>query len=157
MNYRRILMRCAAASVTLSCLVASSYGQSRPPDLMPHGWHTQSIEGRRDVIRYVSPDGQAVLTLHDISRGGASVRGEFATFADQAPGPITYKRVADSWFVLSGYRDNKIYYTRVGLACGGRRWHVAELTYPRQQKAMRDAAVAHASHTLHRYRNVCPK
>jgi hypothetical protein len=158
MMYRQVLTRCGAASAILGCLLATAHAQSRPPDLVPHGWRTQSVEGRRDVIRYVSPDGQAVLTLRDISRGGASVREEFATFADRAPGPITYKRLADSWFVLSGYRESKIiYYTRVDLACGGRRWHIAELTYPREQKTMRDAAVEHASSALRKYRNVCPK
>lgn len=153
----QVLTRCCAASLILGCLAGTSSAQTRPPDLVPRGWHTQNVESRRDVIRYVSPDGQAVLTLRDISRGGASVRDEFATFVDRALGPITYKRLADTWFVLSGYRDNKIYYTRVDLACGGRRWHIAELTYPKEQKRMRDAAVAHASYTLRNYRNVCPK
>jgi hypothetical protein len=138
-------------------MMATASAQGRPPDFAPRGWHTQPVEGRRDVIRYISPDGQAVLTLRDISRGALSVREEFATFADRAPGPITYKRIADSWFVLSGYRGGKIYYTRVDLACGGRRWHIVEVTYPREQKKMRDAAVRQASYALRKYRNVCPK
>jgi hypothetical protein len=85
------------------------------------------------------------------------VRREFALFADRAPGLITYKRIADSWFVLSGDRGGQTNHTRVDLACGGRRWHIADLAYPLDQNIMRDAAVTHASHTLGKYRNVCPK
>jgi hypothetical protein len=42
------------------------YAQRKPPSFVPPGWSTQPVEGRRDVIRYVSPDRQAVLTLRDI-------------------------------------------------------------------------------------------
>jgi hypothetical protein len=138
MTYGEALSRWGAAAVIFGVFMATASAQGRPPDLVPRGWHAQKVEGRDDVIRYVSPDGQAILTLRDISRNEESVRREFALFADRAPGPITYKRIADSWFVLSGDHGGQTYYTRVDLACGGRRWHIAELTYPLAQNAMRD-------------------
>ena len=156
MQCKRFTEWCSIA--VLICGIASpAAAQSRPPKLVPPGWSTQQTEGRNDVIRYISPDGAAVLTLHDLPRGGLSLREELAAASQRSGGEITYRRVAASWFVISGYRADQIFYTRVELACGGRRWHVAELTYPRRQKARLDAAVTHASHTLRNYRNVCPK
>ena len=145
-----------SAAVIAAAVAHAAHAQARPPNLVPRGWSTQEVEGRKDVIRYVSPDGTAVLTLHDRPRQGSSLRQELAAASQQSGGEITYRRVAQSWFVISGYRDDRIFYTRAELACGGRRWHVAELTYPRSQKRKLDAAVTHASHTLRKYRNVCP-
>ena len=154
MPHRRVLQYCCAA-LTLIGLFAAGHAAAKPPSLVPPGWSKQSTEDRRDVIRYVSPDGQAVLTLRDIARHGASVKDRFAEMSKTAAGRITYRRLARSWFVLSGYRDGKIFYLRVDRACDGRRWHIAELTYPRAQKSRLDPAVAHASRTLGAYRNVC--
>ena len=154
MRWQPIVRLCSAA-VILGGFAFPSHAQTRPPNLVPRGWSTQQVEGRNDVIRYVSPDGAAVLTLHDLPRRGLSLREELADIS-QSGGDITYRRVAGSWFVISGYRDDRIYYTRVELACGGRRWHMVELTYPKGQKRRLDAAVTHASHTLRNYRNVCP-
>jgi hypothetical protein len=136
-------------------LPTTGHAQQKPPSLVPSGWSTQRVEGRRDVIRYVSPDGQAVLTLRDIPTRGASVREMLSTFSRDAGGPITYTRVAKSWFVISGYRGRDIFYVRVDRACDGRRWHIAELTYPRGLKTKMDPAVIRASHQLSAYGNVC--
>jgi hypothetical protein len=152
------MRRHIVAGLCSTALIASglaAHAQTRPPNLVPPGWSTQQVEGRNDVIRYVSPDGAAVLTLHDLPRQGLSLREELADASGQS-GEITYRRVADSWFVISGYRGERIFYTRVELACGGRRWHMAELTYPKEQKRKLDAAVTHASRTLRNYRSVCP-
>lgn len=123
---------------------------------MPRGWSTERVQGRKDVIRYVSPDHQAVLTLRDLPRDGRIVTDEFAMFSGRPSEQITYKRVSGSWFVVSGYRGDNIFYTRVDRACGGRRWHVAELTYPRAKETNMDAEATHVSNTLRKYRNACP-
>ncbi len=147
-----LLLCCALIGAGLP---TSGYAQRKPPSFVPPGWSTQPVEGRRDVIRYVSPDRQAVLTLRDIPTRGASVRETFSTFSRDAGGPITYTRVAKSWFVISGYRGRDIFYVRVDRACDGRRWHIAELTYPRGLKTKMDPAVIRASHQLSAYGNVC--
>lgn len=152
---KRTLAFCCAAWIILSS-IAVSHGQSRPPKLVPPGWSTEAVQGRKDVIRYVSPDHQAVLTLRDRPRDGRTVTEEFATFSGRSNERITYKRLSDSWFVVSGYRGDDIFYTRVDLACRGHRWHVAELTYPRAKKTNMDAQVTHVSNTLRKYRNACP-
>jgi hypothetical protein len=154
MPYPRVLLWCLALIAT--GLPTSGYAQRNPPKFVPPGWSTQPVEGRRDVIHYVSPDRQAVLTLRDIPTRGASVRETFSDFSRDAGGPITYTRLAKSWFVISGYRGGEIFYVRVDRACDGQRWHVAELTYPRDQKAKMDPAVIRASHALSAYGEVCP-
>ena len=130
--------------------------QHWPPKLVPPGWSTDHVQGRKDVIRYVSPDHQAALTLRDLPQDGRSVAAEFARLSGRSGEQVTYRRLSNSWFVVSGYRGEDIFYTRVGLACNGHRWHVAELTYPRARKTNMDAEVRYVSNTLSKYRNVCP-
>jgi hypothetical protein len=131
-------------------------GQDTQSKLVPSGWTVQRDEGRKDVIRYVSPDRTAVLTLRDEPTGGRSVADAYAKLARRDGDDVTYARKARSWFVLSGYRGDEIFYTRVDLACGKRRWHVLELTYPRAAKADMDAEVDRVSRSLRRYQNICP-
>ncbi len=141
MPHARVLLLCCA--------------QRNPPSFVPPEWSTQPVEGRRDIIRYVSPDRRAVITLRDIPTLGASVRETFSVFSRDAGGPITYTRVAKSWFVISGYWGRDIFYDRVDRACNGRRWHIAELTYPRGLKTKMNPAVIRASHELSAYGGVC--
>lgn len=155
MDCKRIFTRCCAACIVMSSIPVA-HGQSRPPKLVPPGWSTEAMQGRKDVIRYVSPDHQAVLTLRDLPKDGRSTAEQFARFSGRLNGQITYRRLSSSWFVISGYRGDDIFYTRVDLACTGHRWHVAELTYPRAKKTNMDAEVAHVSYTLRKYRNACP-
>jgi hypothetical protein len=137
-------------------LPATGYAsQLKAPSFVPRGWTSEAVEGRRDVIHYVSPDRQAVLTLRDIHNPGRSVREAFTEYSRAAAGRITYTRLAKSWFVISGYRSGNIFYVRADRACDGRRWHIAELTYPRGQKRKLDPAVIRASYALSAYGNVC--
>src|SRR3954471_16859669 len=89
---------CSAAVIGF---VLPAHAQTRPPNLVPRGWSTQPAEGRNDVIRYVSPDGAALLTLHDLPRRGLSLREELAEASQHSGGDITYRRLAGSWFVIS--------------------------------------------------------
>jgi hypothetical protein len=138
-----------SAALLLSGLTAAS---AAPPAIVPPGWRTEPVPGNRMVIRYVSPNGRAVLTLRDLP----SVRPASAILYRDGES-VTYRQRGRSWSVVSGYRGDQIYYRRANLACGGQRWHVIELNYPASDKRAMDATVTYISHRLASYRDVCPR
>jgi hypothetical protein len=146
----RTISSIAASMLVLVGLSISA--SAAPPAIVPPGWTTERVPGDRMVIRYVSPDGRAVLTLRDM----ASDR-EGLGFLHRSGESVTYRQRGRSWVVVSGYRGEQIYYRRANLACGGGRWHVIELNYPGADKRAMDATVTYISHHLDRYRNVCPE
>lgn len=157
MRYRPMLACLCAVWMTMSA--AAAQGPQRPSQskLVPPGWSVERTQGPKNVIRYVSPDGTAALTLRDAETQGRGIADVYATMSRRNGDDITYKRQARSWFVLSGYRGGEIFYTRVDRACGGQRWHVLELTYPRAAKRAMDAEVTRLSRNLRQFQNVCPK
>ena len=54
---------------------------------------------------------------------------------------VTYRPRGRSWFVLSGYRDNDIYYEKVMFSCGGQVVNVMAITYPSGQRELYDSVV----------------
>jgi|tagenome__1003787_1003787.scaffolds.fasta_scaffold20107566_1 hypothetical protein len=120
--------------------------------IVPPGWKTEPVPGDRMVIRYVSPDGRAVLTLRDLP--SARPASGILRRGDES---VTYRQRGRSWSVVSGYRGDQIYYRRANLACAGARWHLIDLTYPGSEKRAMDATVTYISHHLDRYRDVCPR
>lgn len=53
----------------------------------------------------------------------------------------TYRPRGRSWFVLSGYRGNSIYYEKVMFSCGGSLVNVFAITYPVEQRDVYDPIV----------------
>lgn len=54
---------------------------------------------------------------------------------------ITYRPRGRSWFVMSGYRGDSIYYEKVMFSCGGQLVNVLALTYPANQRRFYDQIV----------------
>jgi hypothetical protein len=138
-----------SAALLLSGLTAAF---AAPPAIVPPGWRTEPVPGNRMVIRYVSPNGRAVLTLRDLPSGRPA-----SAILYRDGESVTYRQRGRSWSVVSGYRGDQIYYRRANLACGGQRWHVIELNYPASDKRAMDATVTYISHRLASYRDVCPR
>jgi hypothetical protein len=139
----------ATLAVALTGLAAAA--PASPPAIVPPGWTTEPVPGDRMMIRYVSPDGRAVLTLRDLP-GGRPV----SSLLHRDGESVTYRQRGRSWTVVSGYRGDQIYYRRANLACGGHRWHLIEINYPATEKRAMDATVTYISHRLQRYRDACP-
>jgi hypothetical protein len=53
----------------------------------------------------------------------------------------TYRPKGRSWFVLSGYRGNTIYYEKVMFSCGGNVVNIFAITYPTGQREFYDPIV----------------
>jgi hypothetical protein len=54
---------------------------------------------------------------------------------------VTYQPHGRSWFVLSGYRDEQIYYEKVMFSCGGNVVNVLAIAYPAAQRELFDPVV----------------
>lgn len=60
----------------------------------------------------------------------------------------TYRPRGRSWFVLSGYRGDSIYYEKVMFSCGGSLVNVFAITYPVEQRDMYDRIVERMEDTF---------
>src|SRR6476660_5909249 len=54
---------------------------------------------------------------------------------------ITYQPRGRSWFVLSGYRGDQIYYEKVMFSCGGRVVNILAIAYPTSERGQFDPVV----------------
>lgn len=54
---------------------------------------------------------------------------------------VTYRPRGRSWFVLSGYRGDDIYYEKVMFSCAGQVVNVMAITYPSNQREQYDSVV----------------
>jgi hypothetical protein len=54
---------------------------------------------------------------------------------------VTYRPHGKSWFVLSGYRGEDIYYEKVMFSCAGRLVNVLGISYPSAQRSLYDPIV----------------
>lgn len=61
---------------------------------------------------------------------------------------LTYRPRGRSWFVLSGYRGDTIYYEKVMFSCGGSVVNVLAITYPATQRNLYDPVVEHMENSF---------
>ena len=104
--------------------------------------------------KFVSPDGRASLTARQIHTASTPDRG-LERIAYRGGERVTYQRRSGSWAAVSGYRDGRIFYRKINLACGGTRWNFVELEYPRERKRYMDAIVTHIARGMTSYHDEC--
>ena len=70
--------------------------------------------------------------------------------AQQSYGQFTigYRRLGTTWFVLSGERENQIFYEKVMFTCGGRLINSFALIYPRDKRHIFDPIVERVEDTF---------
>jgi hypothetical protein len=64
------------------------------------------------------------------------------------PGDVTYERTKNQFLVLSGYRDDNIFYTKVAVSADRRTACILDITYPRSLKRRFDDIVTRMSHSF---------
>lgn len=92
---------------------------------------------------FVSADGQAKLAIGSWHNGENETPGQFRDklLSDARYATLTYRPRGRSWFVLSGYRGDKIYYEKVIYSCGRRAVNAFAIMYPIAQRAHYDRIV----------------
>jgi hypothetical protein len=150
------MVRIAFFMFAIGLAIAPAAASRRNVPLVPDGWYAVQSFQDGSTRRYVSPDGRSFLTFGEADAGLHDVAAEKDKIARQPGETITYEKSERSWIVVSGYRNDEIFYRRANLACGGTRWHLIEFKYPRQDKRRMDAIVTKISQRLSQFHNVCP-
>jgi hypothetical protein len=100
-------------------------------------------QGKRH-FRYFgnSSDAKFVVGAWENTKG--QTPGEFKRWLIENVGgyeELTYRPRGRSWFVMSGYRGQSIYYEKVMFSCGGQLVNVLAVTYPANQRGFYDQIV----------------
>ena len=152
----------AALAVAFSGMVAASAApkyQQMPED----GWVTyvndelgynfyypstffepQAIATETRAKTFLSPDKRAKIVVSAVENDEgftlagyrAAILGEFGGYEQ-----LDYSPKGQSWFVLSGYRGENIYYQKVLFSCGGRIINVFSVTFPTADRAFYEGLV----------------
>jgi hypothetical protein len=91
-----------------------------------------------DGRQFVSKDGKARLLVGTIANfDGKSLRDyrAFVLNESYSGAEVTYAPVRDTWFVVSGIRNDMIFYQRVNFVCGGRAINSWAMLFPASEKA----------------------
>jgi hypothetical protein len=92
-------------------------------------------------------DGRANLTVQSVANDANQTPAAFLA-AMNPPRGIVYKRVTQDFFVVSSFRDEKVWYNRCNFA--GRHVTCVLINYPASEKTQWDAIVTRISHSLSR-------
>lgn len=119
---------------------------------LPVGWKLQPPDSNLKGKRYISPDGFATIAIFSSDRTEQSVALQMRDIAFLEGEQISYLRGERDWIVVSGSKDNHIFFRKASLACGGKSWHRIEFEYPFEDKKKLDALVTRFSRRLDLYR-----
>ena len=120
---------------------------------VPAGWRSQTIEREAGVSgRYFySKDGATWIAVFGRTvSAGVSPRSS-ANAPDER---VTYRADGPRWFVRSGLREDRIFYRKALLSCGGRVAHLIAFEYPADRKLEHDRLVTLVSRSLRAERNL---
>jgi hypothetical protein len=95
--------------------------------------------------RLFTSDRRANLTIQSITNDADDTPAAFLA-KKHPPSNIVYKRVTSRFFVVSSYRENKIWYDRCNFA--GRFVNCVLINYPAAEKRQWDSVVSRISNTL---------
>ena len=95
--------------------------------------------------RFLSSDRRANLTIQSVTNTDGSSPAAFLARRNP-PRDIVYKRVTPRFFVVSSFRQGKIWYDRCNFA--GRYINCVLVNYPAEEKRQWDGVVTRISNTL---------
>ena len=95
--------------------------------------------------RFVTSDGRANLTVQSVSNEAGDSPGSFLA-KKNPPSNIVDKKVTPRFFVVSSFRDDKIWYNRCSFAA--RFVNCVLINYPAAEKRQWDSVVTRISNTL---------
>jgi hypothetical protein len=95
--------------------------------------------------RFLTADGRANLTVQSVPNYAGDSPAVFLAKMNP-PSNIVYQRVTPRFFVVSSFREDKIWYNRCNF--GGRFMHCVLINYPAAEKHQWDSIVTRISDTL---------
>lgn len=109
--------------------------------------HVLAVEKKSDAgdgLVFASKDGETRLLVGTLKNAEARMTSTYRDYITQqsyADYNITYRRSGDSWFVLSGEGNGKIFYEKVMFSCGSELISSFALIYPAEQRRTFDPIV----------------
>jgi hypothetical protein len=104
----------------------------------PREWFEPGpVSANGDGRAFTTPDGRARMVVFGANNSeGLTLRAYRQTLLSDYDGydELTYSPVGNSWFVLSGYRGDTIYYQKVMFSCGERIINVLSISFPEADK-----------------------
>jgi hypothetical protein len=104
----------------------------------------QAIAADTAAKTFLSPDKRAKAVVSAVKNDeGFTLAGYRKTILDEFGGyeRLDYSPKGQSWFVLSGYRGETIYYQKVLFSCGNQVINVFSITFPSADKAFYEGLV----------------
>jgi hypothetical protein len=138
----RAKMLIGAFALILSGAAAALAGPARV-QTAEDGWTTY-IAAEGEPKTFVSPDGKAKLVVSGADNDEGFTLADYRkTILDEFGGydRLDYSPKGQSWFVLSGYRDETIYYQKVLFSCNGRIINALSVTFPAAEKAFYEGLI----------------
>ena len=154
---------CLAISLLFAANVgrgAEGWINQRDPDFgfsysLPGGAF-KPVQGDRPSFYYYSSPETGAKFMVGAWRNDGKTPSEFKNWMLTHIGgyeEVTYRPGGRSWFVLSGYRDDQIYYEKVIFSCGGRVASAFALVYPDALRKRFDPVVERVEDTFQKSRN----
>jgi hypothetical protein len=89
-----------------------NYSVIYPTNILAKQEASQNNDGRT----FISPDGKAVMKVfgsHNVFN--KDIKNLYRDQLNQPNQKVTYQRLADKWFVVSGYENNRVFYNKTML------------------------------------------
>jgi len=119
----------------------------KPTDMIPPNWQLQTADPNWQGKRFLSPDGSSWLAVYSFPVANESIAKHMQSVAFSEGETLTYLRGQPDWIVVSGTKDDRIFYRKAAIACDGKVWHHIAFEYPSGQQqqmtpfVMRAAAI----------------
>jgi hypothetical protein len=101
-------------------------------------------DGKRAFHYFMSPNSEAKFMVGAWNNREGRTPDQFKRWLMTNIGgydEVTYRPRGRSWFVLSGYRGDDIYYEKVMFSCGGQVVNVMAVTYPSGERNLYNPVV----------------
>jgi hypothetical protein len=110
----------------------------------------EPLDLTQEAQRFSGPNTQTYFRVMGVNnKDGLTPEGVKAKYRrSDVPGEIVYERTTSDFLVLSGYRGDSIFYTKVSLSADERNICILEITYPRGEKRTFDDVVTRMSRSF---------
>lgn len=117
----------------------------------PNSVFTQEpLDVEEDIQRFSGPDDQTYFRLRAVENEErltpAQIKAKY--LQSDIPGELVYERMRPDFLVLSGYRNDSIFYTKVAVSRDEKAICILEITYPRNAKQQFDDIVTRMSRSF---------
>jgi serine/threonine-protein kinase len=121
---------------------------------VPAGWHSQPITGQLGSgAQFVSPDGETWVAVYGRQAEPTAAEEQKRDEGLARDERVTYRAGGNRWFVRSGFKETgngneRIFYRKAIMSCGGRVAHLLAFEYPADEKRAHDRLVTLVSRSL---------